>query len=69
MSENRYTMMACEEATGISRHTIRYRAKALRMDTKKGLSAAELKRVVDFPEGFVRRRNANALREELGALK
>lgn len=71
MSEKRYSFQTCSDYLGIKTSTIQHRASVLRIDTKNGISAEELKRIEEY-KSYKRRSkrcSLNEPKEEMEALK
>ena len=71
MSEKRYSYGVCAKVSGLTVSAIQYRARMLKIDTTKGISAKELREIKKYLP-FRKRHNLNTLaelQEEMRALE
>ena len=69
MSEKRYSMGVCGEYAKINQATIWARARRLGMETKNGLTASELKAVIQMGHRKGGRSSLEDLKFEMEALR
>ena len=68
MRENRYSFASCAKFSGLNSRTIYNRARKLGIETEYGISAAELKNIIEFKSKQARRDSYSKLCAEMEGL-